>query len=70
VTDRISIPALRDGAKDGRGYRLYGDELLALVEAVEAAREVVARPQARPGMAAKRNRLRDALARFDFGEQA
>ena len=68
MTDRLSIPALRDGAQDGRGYRLYGDELLALVEAVEAAQRLRDATFDPDNLDTLTVDLDVALALFDFGK--
>lgn len=68
MTTPISIPALRETVAD----RLPVDpgRVLALVEAVEAA-QVYYDGDGTPGTYTRhkvRQRLADALARFDFGE--
>jgi hypothetical protein len=77
---RISIPALRDQAAKGGTYIAADgftsvvlprwEDVAALVEAVEAA-QIYYDGDGTPGTYTRhkvRQRLADALARFDFGE--
>lgn len=70
MPDKINIAKLRDNA---RTYSLYDpacshDDLLLLIEAVEAAEELVYGPGGVPGLN-NRKKLEVKLARFDFGEE-
>ena len=74
MTGRISIPALRENLDhsadecEGRCVTAFERrEVLALVEAVEAAQQAFA---AKLSDRYWNNRTREALARFDFGEDA
>lgn len=69
MSDKISIAALREEATSTRRPNpamaaLPTGNLLALIEAVEAARELQEQMDSAVGL-----RLNQALARFDFGEE-
>ena len=81
TTDGISIPALRtrqfsywqiktmnDGYVSAFETDVTG-EVLALVEAVEAAQECLSHPIGSPEWERASKRLKAAHARFEFGEQ-
>jgi hypothetical protein len=77
MTDRISIPALRDKAEGGAlpaPAKPGWDVLLALVEAVEALEAIRALPSRSDLLLNAEARAmyeiaNIALARFDFGEE-
>lgn len=75
MSERISIPALRDQlaleSDPDQPRAIYQGELAALVEAVEAAHDLLhdTPKSLRRGTTGPYADLTAALARFDFGEE-